>query len=181
MTLSWHHNACSSILGTREYLPLKSENVLPVTDKEGKREGKNCRHGLSIKKAESYYCDMYTNMNKSVLHWTTILTSAFFTESMRRHWIAYSTRTATAPIKSWCKRRHLECPSHRHTRQMTRRATGRGRQQRQHITLRRQIRMNGQDWQDWDLIKTIKTIQIFDSTHLETGRPECFGHLNDQN
>ena len=81
----------------------------------------------------------------------------FFTESMKRHWIACSTRIATALIKSWCKRRRFECRWRRHTRRTMRKATGRGRQQRQHITLRRQVRMNGQDWQDWDLIKTIKS------------------------
>ena len=81
----------------------------------------------------------------------------FFTESMKRHWIACSTRIATALIKSWCKQRRFECRWRRHTRRTMRKATGRGRQQRQHITLRRQVRMNGQDWQDWDLIKTIKS------------------------
>ena len=44
MTPSWRHNACSSLLGTREKLPVWSESAplpLPVTQIEGKREGKN--------------------------------------------------------------------------------------------------------------------------------------------
>ena len=39
MTQLWRHNACSSILGTREKLPVWSESALPVTEKEGKGEG----------------------------------------------------------------------------------------------------------------------------------------------
>ena len=70
----WRHNACSSILETREKLTTWSESVLPVTQKEGKGEGNmaigprmkygRARHyevtrqcfcrGAKHKKAESY-------------------------------------------------------------------------------------------------------------------------------
>ena len=40
MTLMWCHNACSSILGTREKLLVWLEIALPVTERKGKGKGK---------------------------------------------------------------------------------------------------------------------------------------------
>ena len=84
MTPSWHHDECSSLLGTRERFTCWTRVPLPVTEKESKQEGKRIKQtnrykfvwltGTKGKRWKVEYANPFICMSAK---WTKICISIF--------------------------------------------------------------------------------------------------------